>query len=133
MITVNNRVLVSYKGQPATCYGCGETGRQYHERPKRKPTFITNADELTSPNTWADLFARNGDKAGPSVMLKRGHTTNARNGQRHQVRWRQTRIRGIKTIVPTDIWERPSPCVGNTDGRGCTQPSQRVVKWSETP
>jgi hypothetical protein len=32
----NNKVLLSYEGQPLTCYGCGNTGHQYQECPTRK-------------------------------------------------------------------------------------------------
>jgi hypothetical protein len=31
----NNRVLLSYEGQPITCYGCGTTGHLYQECPAR--------------------------------------------------------------------------------------------------
>jgi hypothetical protein len=37
-----NRVLITYNGQPLTCYGCGEIGHQYqacpHRRRPRQPT-----------------------------------------------------------------------------------------------
>jgi hypothetical protein len=34
MHIANNRVLVSYEGQPATCYGCGGVGYQYQGCPQ---------------------------------------------------------------------------------------------------
>jgi hypothetical protein len=32
------RVLISYEGQPSTCYGCGEVGHLYHSCPARQTT-----------------------------------------------------------------------------------------------
>jgi hypothetical protein len=32
-----NRDLISYEGQPSTCYGCNETCHQYQDSPSGKP------------------------------------------------------------------------------------------------
>jgi hypothetical protein len=50
------RVLISYEGQPMTCFGCGETGHQFqnckHRRNQRQQS-------KNSPNTtWADIIQR---------------------------------------------------------------------------
>jgi hypothetical protein len=49
MNIANKRGLVSYEGHPSTCYGCRDTGHQYHECPQWKPT--PNNDEAMSPAT----------------------------------------------------------------------------------
>jgi len=36
MIMAGHRVLVSYEGQPSTCYACNESGHQYQNCPNRK-------------------------------------------------------------------------------------------------
>jgi hypothetical protein len=36
MTIAGNRVLVSYEGQPTTCYGCGEKGHLYLVCPRRR-------------------------------------------------------------------------------------------------
>jgi hypothetical protein len=36
MITAGHRVLVSYDGQPSTCYACNESGHQYQDCPETK-------------------------------------------------------------------------------------------------
>ena len=35
-----HRVLISYDGQPATCYGCNATGHQYMHCPSRKTSSV---------------------------------------------------------------------------------------------
>jgi hypothetical protein len=45
MNIANNRVLVSYEGQPSTCYGCGDTGHQYQDCSQRKS--IPTNDKVT--------------------------------------------------------------------------------------
>jgi hypothetical protein len=38
------RILLSYEGQPATCYGCGEIGHLYQARPARRATETERQD-----------------------------------------------------------------------------------------
>ena len=59
-----HRVLISYEGQPVTCYGCNGTGHLYMHCPKRKQ--MTRQAETSSTKTWATFVAhanipRNGD------------------------------------------------------------------------
>ena len=50
------RTLISYEGQPTTCYGCNGTGHLYHDCPRRrKKREKANANRTTS---WADVAAR---------------------------------------------------------------------------
>jgi hypothetical protein len=51
-----NRVLVSYEGQPMTCYGCNDTGHLYHACPLRRSVQETRPTTATS--SWADIATR---------------------------------------------------------------------------
>jgi hypothetical protein len=49
------RVLLSYEGQPATCYGCGAIGHLYHECPIGQKS---NQDRLTpAQQTYATIVS----------------------------------------------------------------------------
>ena len=55
-ITVaGNRVLVSYDGQPMTCYGCNETGHLYHVCPMLRQVRETVSTAAAA--SWADIAA----------------------------------------------------------------------------
>ena len=45
LTVVGYRVLVSYDGQPQTCYGCGDMGHLYQACPKRK----TRRENIETP------------------------------------------------------------------------------------
>jgi hypothetical protein len=49
----NNRVLLSYEGQPITCCGCGTTGHLYQECPARLNKVTRTAQNKTT--TWATV------------------------------------------------------------------------------
>jgi hypothetical protein len=49
--TTNNKVLLSYEGQPATCYGCNSTTHQFIECPTRRNRV--QRPESTAPPTWS--------------------------------------------------------------------------------
>jgi hypothetical protein len=51
-----NRVLVSYEGQPSTCYGCGEAVHLYLVCPRRRKVAPAESTEPTT--SWADIAAR---------------------------------------------------------------------------
>jgi hypothetical protein len=56
MVVAGHRTLISYEGQPATCYGCNETGHLYtacHHRRRAKA-----ADRLRTTTSWADVAAK---------------------------------------------------------------------------
>jgi hypothetical protein len=49
----NKRVLVSYDGQPLTCYGCNNTGHQFQECPTRKQKVPRTMKP--TPTTWTEI------------------------------------------------------------------------------
>jgi hypothetical protein len=51
-----HRVLVSYEGQPATCYGCNDTRHLYPDCPRRKR--VASHGTVAPPSTWADVVSQ---------------------------------------------------------------------------
>jgi hypothetical protein len=56
MTIAGNRVIVSYEEQPATCYGCNDTGHQYQDCPRRKRSVPREA--VLSLSTWVDIVSQ---------------------------------------------------------------------------
>jgi hypothetical protein len=48
-----NRVLLSYEGQPMTCYGCGEVGHLYSNCNKRRT--MKTGNQLHQQTTYATI------------------------------------------------------------------------------
>jgi len=49
------RTLISYEGQPLTCFGCNETGHVYQECPRRRRTRVDTTTNNTT--SWAKVGA----------------------------------------------------------------------------
>jgi hypothetical protein len=56
MTMANNRVIVSYEGQPQTCYGCNNTGHLIQECPTRKQNETRQTK--TIPTAWTDIIKK---------------------------------------------------------------------------
>jgi hypothetical protein len=54
MVNAGHRTLVSYDGQPSTCYRCGETGHEHQHCPNR-PREIKPAKPAPE-NSWAKIL-----------------------------------------------------------------------------
>ena len=52
---MEQRVLITYDGQPITCYGCNETGHQYGDCPHRR-TVPLSPQQTTHTNSWAKIL-----------------------------------------------------------------------------
>jgi len=50
MSIAENDAIISYDGQPPTCYRCNETGHQHLECPRRKRLGLNNSTQPTQ--TW---------------------------------------------------------------------------------
>jgi hypothetical protein len=51
-----HRTLISYEGQPMTCYVCNETGHLYQVCPHRRRT--KESEKTTTTTSWADVAAK---------------------------------------------------------------------------
>jgi hypothetical protein len=56
MVIAGTRILVSYEGQPPTCYVCNAQGRQSNDCPRRKNTDVQPAGVVRHP--WADMVTQ---------------------------------------------------------------------------
>jgi len=55
MSIAGNDAIISYDGQPPTCYRCNETGHQQLECPRRKRLGLNSTTQPTP--TWADIVS----------------------------------------------------------------------------
>jgi hypothetical protein len=53
MMLVGNRMLLSYEGQPLTCYGCNQPGHQYNICPNRRQA--NTSGHPVSTQSWANI------------------------------------------------------------------------------
>ena len=53
---MGQRILISYEGQPLTCYACNEPGHQFNDCPYKKPTMTDRIEK--NKNTWATVVTR---------------------------------------------------------------------------
>jgi hypothetical protein len=53
MTNMGTRIMVSYEGQPMTCYGCSSPGHQYSDCPLRKNH--ANKESNIQRRTWAAI------------------------------------------------------------------------------
>jgi hypothetical protein len=56
MAMANNIVLVTYEGQPQTCYGCNNRGQQLQECPTRKQNETRQTK--TTPTAWTNIIKK---------------------------------------------------------------------------
>jgi hypothetical protein len=71
MLIAGQRVLITYEGQPITCYGCNETGHQYGECPHRRTEPSLRQPPHTDP--WAQILV-NGPRTKRQNEEKREST-----------------------------------------------------------
>jgi hypothetical protein len=61
----DQRVLITYDGQPITCYGCSETGQQFGECPYRRTAPPPRKTPQT--DTWAQILDNGPQTKGQKV------------------------------------------------------------------
>ena len=71
MSIAGNNALISYDGQPLTCYKCNETGHLQQDCPRRKR--VGPPATVVSNSTWADIVAHS-TKNTQSAMSKQATT-----------------------------------------------------------
>jgi hypothetical protein len=99
MTMANNRVLVSYEGQPQTCYGCNSTGHQIQEGPTRKQNEIRQTK--TIPTAWTDIIKKR-------QVTNQPEEERPRNIQMKKMRMETMKQDNIKThITKNTIEKRP--------------------------
>jgi hypothetical protein len=64
LVLAGYRTLISYEGQPTTCYGCNEPGHLYTACPHRRRVRVE--DRLAPATTWAAVAAKGPDRPSPT-------------------------------------------------------------------
>ena len=87
-----HRALISYMGQPMTCYGCNEPGYQIRECPHRRTTGSHETDHAT--NTWVNIVKRGRESVedyntGENTKANFSHTSDVQQDDELQSRDRE--------------------------------------------
>jgi hypothetical protein len=64
IVVAGHRILISYEGQPTTCYGCKETGHLYQTCPRRRR--VRESANAAIPTSWAEAAARGTENRIPT-------------------------------------------------------------------
>jgi hypothetical protein len=75
LIVEGHRSLVSYDGQPTTCYGCNAVGHMYMECPKRKRL---TGQGVGQRRTWADVVTRGEPLQAQMELVSEGRKDDTR-------------------------------------------------------
>jgi hypothetical protein len=127
MTIAGHRVLLSYEGQPATCYGCGEVGHLYQARSARQTTGMERLDPPRT--TYASIVTNKAPPAGRQLV-----ETNATVGQNEadcntvyrttaaivSDRETDTSMTEMEPAMATSIRTTPDLADGPANGLNCT-------------
>jgi hypothetical protein len=115
MTIADQRVLITYDGQPLTCYGCSETGHQYRECPYRRTAPPPQKTPQT--DTWVQILAN--------------------GSQTNRQKWESTRIETrekthLTTQTPQTTTTNQEPPRNRTDKNRNNKYNKRPAKTMTT-
>jgi hypothetical protein len=84
-----HRALISYEGEPTTCFRCNEQGHQISECPRRR--MPGGQYTIHEGNSWANRVKHGSEKAPPDVNIGTNTIPPLANGAEHQVAEHQSR------------------------------------------
>jgi len=116
LTVANQRVLLSYAGQPPTCYGCGESGHMYQGCPARHKNGTKKTSMMSA--TYASIVTEvTATKEGPSqdIATASGTVEEEESAPAAIVDWRET---GDDIGISVVQMEPPDPT--NTDAQLAT-------------
>jgi hypothetical protein len=75
VVIAGQRVLISYDGQPTTCYGCGDTGHLYPKCPRRQRRALlpSPTTPVTNATIAANMPQSSGDQLGENIHGDSSH------------------------------------------------------------
>jgi hypothetical protein len=124
--------LISYDGQPPTCYRCNEKGHQEQHCPRRKRVGLPVT--VAANPTWADIIAHDTNDIHPAISK----TTHGTYSGESTILINEPPNMQINTqpqdnhITPDTQWTSSNPVEHKQDGQDniCTETSQ--TETSET-
>jgi len=137
MAIAGNDALISYDGQPPTCYRCNETGHQQQDCPRRKRVGLPATAAAIS--TWADIVAHNTNDTHPDISKQTTKTTHDTCSEESSIHTNEPLNITVNTqpqdnqITPDTQWTNTNPIEHKRDGQEklCTETFQ--METSEIP
>jgi hypothetical protein len=124
IILAGQRVLISYGGQPLTCYGCGTTDHLYSACPNRRTQDANGGRQNT--RTWANIVA-----GGQGAQNEGPHVEKSMNSAPLQ---KQITSALVNTVLETQVITGTDSCpdekeTGPQTTQICTRHSHLTVMY----
>jgi len=121
MITVGTRVLITYEGQPPTCYGCNEQGHFNQDCLHSRQTGTQRFD--TYKQSWANIVTQGPRRQQPATLS---------DAVPYQQSVHEVGITEIPTEVPSRQEGHSAPANTADEESSCHTNNGNGRKWTTT-
>jgi len=116
-----NDALISYEGQPQTCYRCNETGHQQIDCPRKKRLDPSSTERRT---TWADIVSNTTSDTQPIMNMQQSTPMPDRKPENHN------RTPCDDTLQHSHTFPQGTQSAGSSKDTNCHHPRLSTLNFA---